>query len=153
MRERGARHDSALCHQDTLPYHRAMVWPNAKEGRMWPDGLDDRWDRLAHEVFIGMREWRVAHPRATLTEIEAALDARLDALRARMLADVALASAAADVSSLPAEVRPVCPACGQALQAHGLEERTVITQGDQPLTLTRSRAVCPTCGTGLFPPG
>lgn len=120
---------------------------------MWPDEIDRRWEQLAQEVFIGMREWRLAHPRATLTEIETALDARLSTVRARLLQDVALASAAADVSTaLPTE-RPACPTCGHALTAHGVEERTLTTQGDQSITLVRSRAACPVCGTGLFPPG
>lgn len=120
---------------------------------MWPDEIDRRWEQLAHEVFTGMREWRLAHPRATLTEIELALDARLATVRARMLRDVALASAAADVHTTPPSERPACPACGHALTAHGMEERTLTTQGDQSITLRRSRAVCPACGTGLFPPG
>jgi hypothetical protein len=120
---------------------------------MWPDDIDRRWEHLSHEVFTGMRAWRLAHPRATLTEIEVALDTRLSTMRARMLQDVALASAAADVSTAPPTERPVCLDCGHALSAHGLEERTLTTHGDQLITLVRSRAVCPACGTGLFPPG
>lgn len=120
---------------------------------MWPAEIDRRWDQLAHEVFTGLREWRVAHPRATLREIEAALDARLATVRARMLQDVALVSAATDVSTAPPATRPTCPACGHVLAARRQEVRMLTTQGDQPITLTRSRAVCPACGTGLFPPG
>ena len=120
---------------------------------MWPAEIDRQWDQLAHEAFTGLREWRVAHPRATLSEIEAALDARLATVRARMLQDVALVSAATDVLQAPAATRPTCPACGHTLAGRGQETRTLTTQGDQSLTLTRSRAVCPACGMGLFPPG
>lgn len=120
---------------------------------MQADELERRWGQLAEEVFTGMREWRSAHPRATLTEIEEALDSRLAAVRARMLEDVALRSAAVAVQAMDADARPVCPTCGQQLQARGQEQRTLTTQGDQSITLTRSRAVCPVCGTGLFPPG
>jgi NADH pyrophosphatase NudC (nudix superfamily) len=123
------------------------------EGSMHADEVERRWAQLAEEVFIGMREWRSAHPRATLTEIEEALDSRLAAVRARMLEDVALRSAAADVQTMAADERPVCPDCGHQLQARGKEQRTLTTQGDQAITLTRSRAACPVCGTGFFPPG
>jgi len=39
-----------------------------------------------------MKEWRVQHPRATLSEMEVALDESLNRMRARMLEDMALAS-------------------------------------------------------------
>ena len=109
--------------------------------------------RLANEVFIGMREWRLAHPHATLTEMEAAIDERWASVRVRLLEDVAMASAAADLSTAPPSERAACPTCGQALHAHGREERRLTILGDQTLTLQRTRAVCPACGTGVFPPG
>jgi YgiT-type zinc finger domain-containing protein len=120
---------------------------------MWSEEIDRRWMRLANEVFIGMREWRLVHPRATLTEMEVALDERWASVRARLLEDVALASAAADLSTAPPTERAACPACGHVLHAHGQEERRLTTLGDQTLTLARTRAVCPACGTGVFPPG
>ena len=63
--------------------------------------FDQTWRALSDEVLTGMKEWRLQHPRATLSEIEAALDERLARLRARMLEDAALASAAADWSTRP----------------------------------------------------
>jgi hypothetical protein len=51
---------------------------------------------LSTEILSGLREWRLQHPKATMREIEAALDERWYRLRARMLQDVALACAAAD---------------------------------------------------------
>lgn len=119
---------------------------------MWSTEMEARWRTLSEEVFTGMAEWRVQHPRATFNEIEAALDERLATVRARMLQDVALASAATDVSGLPVEERSCCPDCGQALEAHGQEERTLRTTYDRPVTLRRSYARCPACGVGLFPP-
>jgi hypothetical protein len=119
---------------------------------MWSETLERRWQQLADEVYTGMKEWRLQHPRATLREMEAALDTRLATVRARMLEDVALTSAVADIAHAPPTERPCCVACGHALEARGQEVRTLTTTGDQPLTLTRSRAVCPACGAGLFPP-
>jgi predicted RNA-binding Zn-ribbon protein involved in translation (DUF1610 family) len=120
---------------------------------MWSDEVEARWRELSEEVITGMAEWRVQHPRATLREIEAALDERLASVRARMLQDTALASAAADLSVVPAEERPCCPDCGHALEARGQEERTLRTTYDRAVTLRRSYARCPACGAGVFPPG
>lgn len=75
--------------------------------------FDAKWEELAEEVMSGMKEWRLEHPRATLREIEGALDVRLAKMRARMLADTALASSAADILDGEGEERPVCPECGQ----------------------------------------
>jgi len=99
-----------------------------------------------------MKEWRLQHPQATFAEIEVALDARLSALRTRMLQDVALASAAAQLGAAP-ETRPVCPACGGRLAGRGQKTRAVAVTHEQTVTLPRTYAVCSACGTGLFPPG
>ena len=64
---------------------------------MWTEETEARWRQLSEEVMTGMKEWRLAHPRATFKEIEAALDDRLAKVRARMLQDAALSSAAADL--------------------------------------------------------
>lgn len=120
---------------------------------MWSTEMEARWRELSEEVFTGMAEWRVQHPRATFSAIEAALDERLATVRARMLQDVALASAAANLTSTGAAERPRCPECGHVLEAHGQEERTLRTTYERPVTLRRSYARCPACGVGLFPPG
>lgn len=115
--------------------------------------MDAGWGDAAAAVLTGFKEWRGAHPQATLTEIEAALDARLAGLRARMLADAALASAAADLAGLPPGGRPRCPACGGALALRGPEVRRLTTTHEQPLALRRHYLVCAACGEALFPPG
>jgi hypothetical protein len=115
--------------------------------------FDQTWRALSEEVLTGMKEWRFQHPRATLSEIEAALDERLARLRARMLEDAALASAAADWDATRGDTPPVCPACGAALKARGGHPRQLQTHGGQSLTLQREYGVCPVCQTGLFPPG
>ena len=42
------------------------------------EAFDRRWHQLAQEVLSGIHDWRVQHPRATLTEIEEELDHRLN---------------------------------------------------------------------------
>ena len=111
------------------------------------------WDEIAEEVFTGFREWRVQHPRATFKEIETALDERLGRVRARMLADAAMASAARDLGAVPAGERPVCPDCGGQLVAAGQEERVLTTSYEQSIALQRSATRCAACGRRVFPPG
>jgi len=109
-------------------------------------------EALIQEVLGGMRDWRQAHPRASLAAIEQEVEARLARLRAQLVEDTALASTSADVGALEEAARPRCPAYGQGLVERGQHERTVTIRGNQPVRLRRSYAVCPTCGVGLFPP-
>jgi len=113
----------------------------------------EQWHTLSSAVLTAMADWRVQHPRATFSEIEAALDERLARLRAQMLADTALASAATDWAAQAPAARPRCPACAQPLQARGLATRHLQTHGGQELALPRRYGTCPACGAGLFPPG
>ncbi len=115
--------------------------------------FDRTWRELSEDVITGMKEWRLQHPKATFAEIESALDERLARLRARMLQDAALASAAGDWTDEPEAERPVCPECGQRLTSQGSQTRQLQTQGRQEIVLERKYGVCPACGAGLFPPG
>ena len=110
-----------------------------------------RWRALSEAVENEMKAWRLQHPRATLSEMEAALDEQLDRQRARMLEDLALASEVADLSLLPPEERPTCSHCGTPLGPRGKGERRLRTEGNQEITLERSYGVCPTCEVGFFP--
>ena len=117
------------------------------------EGIEQRWAGDAESVWSGMADWRAAHPKATLSEIEVALDERLDRLRARLLADLALASAAADPQEASGEERARCERCGVMLQARGRSERKLLTQGGAEVPLRRTYVACPRCGDGSFPPG
>jgi predicted RNA-binding Zn-ribbon protein involved in translation (DUF1610 family) len=120
---------------------------------MWSAEIEGHWQQLAEEVLLGIKEWRLQHPKATFREIEAALDERWAKVRARLLQDLALASVAAEVSWAIAEDRPSCPECGHALEGRGQDSRDLTTNYNQTITLKRSYGVCPACGMGLFPPG
>lgn len=108
----------------------------------------DRWLAESAERFAALDAWRQAHPRATWTEIEAAIDAQLGPLRAQLLGDTAMASEATDLSG----ERRVCPDCGARLQAAGARRRQLRGEQEIPIALERSYARCPACGTGFFPP-
>ena len=123
------------------------------------EALAAQWDGLAAEAFLGIKEWRLQHPKATFAEIEVAIDERLSTLRARLLQDVALASAAAAVAETPPVARPACPVCtargpGKGrLEVRGRHARAVTVTHGQRVTLTRDYTVCAVCGTSFFPPG
>lgn len=91
-----------------------------------------------------MRAWYAAHPEATLSELEAALDARLDAARAAVLTELVAAEQ---------PCQALCPSCGSALSRRGQQRRTLTTRGGEAVTLERGYLTCPGCGDGLFPPG
>lgn len=116
------------------------------------EAVEAAWHREAEAVISGLKEWRAQHPRATLAEIEQALDERLDGMRARLLEDLALASRAADLSGGRGE-RPRCPECAVEAVPRGTHERQVVTRGDRVVRLRRRYAACPRCGGGRFPPG
>ena len=111
-----------------------------------------QWRTLNEEIVAAIQEWRLQHPKATLQEMEMAIDARLAELRARILEDVALASPAADVSQSSPRERPVCPQCGTPAEPRGPRERQVTTHQGKTLRLRRSYVRCPACQVGFFPP-
>ena len=109
----------------------------------------DRWLAETAERFAALEAWRQAHPTATWTEIEAAVDAQLGPLRAQLLGETAMASDATGLGG----VQRVCPECGEPLHAAGTRRRRLCSEQDASVKLERTYARCPACGTGLFPPG
>lgn len=119
---------------------------------MEPELPEPTWEELSAEILSGMREWRLSHPKATLREIEEALDQHWYRLRARMLRDVALQSSTANWHANTTAERPTCRLCGTPLILRGKRARHLKTYGGQDLTLHRSYGLCPKCKKGLFPP-
>lgn len=121
---------------------------NVLRGMAVRNDFDSLWHKLSEEVMSGMKEWRLRHPKATLSEIEDALDERLSKMRAGMLEDLALASAAANVNE--GEVQ--CSECGSRLESRGKKVRKIKTHHNQEIRLSRAYGVCPKCGASFFPP-
>jgi YgiT-type zinc finger domain-containing protein len=113
--------------------------------------LQGTWNGLSEEIMQGMAAWRERHPKATMREIEAEIDQRLSALRAKMISDTAMTSRATEWES--GAVGMVCPKCGEKLEKKGKKKRKLDTQGGRQVELVREYGVCPQCGQGLFPPG
>lgn len=91
-----------------------------------------------------LHAWRIAHPQATLAEIEAQVDAALSAFRSRTVAELA--------GTTPDEGPPRCPACNRPMQRHGVRTRHLVTRDEGQLDLPLPRYRCSACGTELSPP-
>lgn len=124
--------------------------PRREKSKMQSDDLQQRWEAQGEDVFAAVAQWRAAHPKATLAEIEQAVDEQMNRLRARMIEQAAQASTGA---SSEASQGLVCEQCGQPLQARGKARRKWQTQGGQQVEVERTYVTCPQCGGGFFPPG
>jgi hypothetical protein len=102
---------------------------------------------------LGMTQWRAAHPQATLREIEDAVDAQMNHLRAQLIQELVQIGEAGDWSEGPPEARPRCERCGTVLLSRGKQTRWLQTNGGEALKLERSYGTGPDCGQGIFPPG
>jgi hypothetical protein len=69
---------------------------------------------------LGMTEWRKEHPKATWAEIEAAVDERINQVRAHLIQDVVQMGESEEWSEIPQEERPRCVTCGKPLWARGV---------------------------------
>jgi rubrerythrin len=129
---------------------RGKVKGNKNRGREEMEKPQEaKWQALSERVLGELGEWRKAHPKASLREIEKVLDERLAGLRSQVLTDLALASAAREETG--AEFR--CPKCGGKLKGQGQQSRSLQSQGGQEVELKREYGVCPKCEAGFFPPG
>ena len=72
---------------------------------------------------LGMTQWRKEHPKATWQEIEAAVDERINQLRAQMIEDVVQMGESEDWRQKPQGERPLCARCGKPLSARGAQTR------------------------------
>jgi hypothetical protein len=72
---------------------------------------------------LGMTHWRKEHPKATWAEIEAAVDERMNQLRAQLLQEVVQMGETEEWSQKPEAERPKCATCGKPLWARGEQTR------------------------------
>src|ERR1700738_4346588 len=87
---------------------------------------------------LGMTQWRKEHPKATWAEIEAAVDERINQLRAQLIQDVVQMGETEEWSQRPEEERPKCATCGKPLLARGEQTRFLQTMGGEAVKLTRT---------------
>jgi NADH pyrophosphatase NudC (nudix superfamily) len=127
--------------------HRAEVRRGEKP--MKQEELQQVWQERSQEAFVQVAQWQQEHPSATLAEIEETMDRHLMRLRAQLIQEVAQHREVTPASASS----PPCPKCATTMQARGTHKRSLLTQGDQHVTLKRTYFVCPDCGYSFFPPG
>jgi YgiT-type zinc finger domain-containing protein len=112
--------------------------------------LQAGWSGMSEAILEEVAAWRTEHPKATFREIEAEIDRRLSALRAKMISDTVNASGAAEWEAAEGVV---CPECGAKLVKKGKKKRILLTREGRKIELEREYGVCVACGQGIFPPG
>lgn len=116
------------------------------------DKLVEQWLPALEGAAESLAAWRREHPRASLTEIEAATRKRIGPVEAAMIASAAMTSPAADLAATSGRQRPVCPGCSGPLRSRGKRKRVLQTELGESLRMERSYAVCGRCGLEFFPP-
>lgn len=115
---------------------------------MVDEATTDGWDLAGRAVAQEVAAWRRAHPRATLTEIELAVEAAVGRLQGRLVEDLANGAGADRAAE-----RPTCGGCGQPMVRRGRHKRAVLlARRATPLPLDREYWSCSSCGASLFPP-
>jgi hypothetical protein len=71
-----------------------------------------------------VKEWRKAHPKATLVEIEDEVHQRMVQSEALVLEDAAQERASRVWGKESSGALPICPTCQVPLQARGRQKRT-----------------------------
>jgi transposase-like protein len=99
------------------------------------------------ELTRKMRQWRQANPKATLTEIEEAVEAELAQLRKQLVEEMVQEKA------MGPQEEPDCPRCGQQMVKNGRRQRKLKSKEGQTIQLDRQQWRCLSCGATLFPPG
>jgi transposase-like protein len=102
---------------------------------------------VSDELAAKLKAWRQANPRATLTEIEEAVEAELAKVRKELVTELAQAGEESEGEA------PHCPRCGQEMVRNGRRKRRLKSKEGQTLQLERQQWRCLECGTTLFPPG
>lgn len=103
----------------------------------------DKYEKMETQI----RQWRDANPKATLTEIEEAVEKELAELR-----EVIVTSLAQEEEEMEREA-PLCPHCQTKMVKNGKKKRRLKTKEGKTITLDRQQMRCPHCGMTIFPPG
>ncbi|MCB9420698.1 MAG: transposase family protein [Ardenticatenaceae bacterium] len=102
----------------------------------------DKYEKMESQI----RQWRDAHPKATLTEIEEAVEKELAELREAVVESL--------VQEEDTEWETLlCPHCQSKMVKNGKKKRRLKTKEGKTITLERQQMRCLTCGMTLFPPG
>ena len=92
-----------------------------------------------------IEQWKKNHPKATMYEIEQAVEQELDKLRQGLIEQLAT-----EKKEEVAETK--CPECGAKMMKNGTKKRRLKGKGNQEVELEREQLKCQKCGLTFFPP-
>ena len=93
-----------------------------------------------------LKQWRQKKGKATLTEIEEAIDRELSKVRRAMIEEMIQ-------EGMKEPEGYTCPECGQPMVKNGSKERKLRSKEGEEIKLTRQQMRCLNCEMTLFPPG
>ena len=97
------------------------------------------------KMLKNIEKWKQNHPKATMVEIEQAVEKELDKLRQGLIEQLA--------NDQPEGVAESdCPECGTKMVRNGLKKRRLKGKGNQEVKLEREQLKCQKCGLTFFPP-
>lgn len=102
---------------------------------------------VSNDLAEKMQAWSQAHPKATLTEIEIAVDNELAQLRRTIVESIA------QTRESDEQVSHLCPQCSRPMVKNGKKKRKLKAKEGQTIELERQQLRCLKCGMTLFPPG
>ena len=102
----------------------------------------DKYENMESQI----RRWRQEHPKATLTEIEEAVERELAKLREAIVEGMVQAEGDEEREAM------VCPNCQTEMVKNGKKERRLKTKEGKTITLKRQQLRCLQCGMTIFPP-
>jgi predicted RNA-binding Zn-ribbon protein involved in translation (DUF1610 family) len=102
---------------------------------------------LSTDLAAKMQAWSQANPKATLTDIEVAVDTELAKLRRTIVESIAQTREAVE------QISHECPQCGRHMVKNGKKKRKLKAKEGQTIELERQHLRCLNCGMTLFPPG
>jgi len=102
--------------------------------------------RIIDKTAKQIREWQEANPKATLTEMERAIDEELEKLRSQIITGLVRERESQE------EGKPACPNCGRNMGKNGKRKRQLKTKGGETIEFERQQLRCSDCGMTLFPP-
>jgi predicted RNA-binding Zn-ribbon protein involved in translation (DUF1610 family) len=102
---------------------------------------------LSDEFAEKMKQWRKNNPKATLTEIEEAVDSELAQMRQTIVERLV------QEELVPEQTAYECPQCGKFMVKNGKRKRKLKTKGGEQITFEREQMRCLECGMTIFPPG
>src|SRR5258707_13152225 len=95
---------------------------------------------------LGMTQWRKEHPHATWAEIEAAVDEKINQVRAQLIQELVQMGETEEWSQKPEEERPRWATCGKPLVARGEQTRFIQTTGGEAGKQMPAHGRCPARG-------